>query len=430
MLTRISRTSLVNNKVSSKNLRGSFKRRINQQVQRKYTEAVIVSAVRTPVGSLMGSLSSLTGPELGAISIKAAVERAGISPEEVNEAFLGNVLQAGEGQAPARQAVLKAGLPTSVPCTTVNKVCASGMKSITFGAQSILLGDNDITVVGGFESMSNAPFYMDRKARSGMKYGHGTILDGILHDGLWDAYNDFPMGMCAENCASVHNISREEQDEYAILSYKRAQESAAQGLFSEEMVPVTISSRKGDIVVDTDEEVNKVKFDKIPSLRPVFKKDGTVTAANASSINDGSSALVLMSHEKAHQKEIKPLARILAYADAATEPIDFTIAPALAIPKALEKAELKVEDIDLWEINEAFSVVALVNQRLLNIDMDKLNPLGGGVSVGHPIGCSGARIVTTLVHNLIRTGKKYGAAGICNGGGGASAIIIENLTLD
>jgi len=389
---------------------------------------VIVSAVRSPIGSFMGSLSSLTGPELGAVVIRAAYERGGITPEEVEEVIMGNVLQAGEGQAPARQAALKAGLGVNVVCTTVNKVCASGMKSIMFGAQSILLGDHDVVIAGGFESMSNVPFYVE-KARNGLKYGNGRLIDGIQHDGLWDVYNDFAMGMCAENCATVNNITRQEQDQYAIMSYKRAAEAAQNGFSKVEIVPVTIKGKKGEEIISDDEEYTKVNFDKIPTLKPVFKKDGSVTAANASSINDGSSAVLLMSAELAQKKNLIPLARIVAYADAETTPIDFTIAPSLAIPRVLKNADLQAEDIDLWEINEAFSVVSLVNQKILDINIDKLNISGGAVSLGHPIGSSGSKIVTTLVHNLIRTKTRYGLASICNGGGGASAIIIENLRL-
>jgi acetyl-CoA C-acetyltransferase len=397
--------------------------------KRKYTEAVIVSAVRTPIGSFMGSLSSLTAPELGAVAIKGAIEKSGINFEDVDEVFMGNVLQAGIGQAPARQAVMKSGLPVKVVTTTVNKVCASGMKSVIFGAQSILLGDNDIVISGGMESMSNVPFYV-MGARGGLKYGNGKLIDGVQHDGLWDVYNDFAMGMCAENCATNNNISRRDQDEYAIMSYQRAFEAAQKGYTKDEIIPVTIKGKKGDEIISEDDEIKKVNYEKIPSLKPVFKKDGTVTAANASKINDGASALVLMSAECAQQRNFVPLARIVAYADAETNPIDFTIAPSLALPLALKKAELKPEDIDLWEINEAFSVVGIVNQKLLNIDINKLNITGGGVSLGHPIGSSGAKIIATLVHNLIRNKKKFGAASICNGGGGASAIIIENLRLD
>lgn len=388
-------------------------------------EVVIVSMARTPIGSFGGALSSFKAIDLGALVIKEAVKRAGIKPEQVGEVFMGNVLQANTGQAPARQAALKAGLSPATPCTAVNKVCASGMKAIMFGAQSIALGDQDIVVCGGMESMSNAPFMVE-KARFGIKYGNQTFIDTIVRDGLQDPYNGDMMGTCGDHCATENGFSREDQDNYAIDSYKRAAEATEKGYFKDEIVPVEIPQRKGDpIVFDKDEDFTKVSFDKIPQLRPVFNKDGTVTAANASNINDGAAAIVLMSAEKAAALGLKPLAKILSYADAAQKPIDFTTSPALAIPKALKKAGLAVSDIDLFEINEAFAVVALANMKLLNITHNQTNIYGGGVSIGHPIGVSGCRIICTLISALKNNNKQKGAAGICNGGGGASAMIIE-----
>lgn len=388
-------------------------------------EVVIVSMARTPIGSFGGALSSFKAIDLGALVIKEAVKRAGIKPEQVGEVFMGNVLQANTGQAPARQAALKAGLSPATPCTAVNKVCASGMKAIMFGAQSIALGDQDIVVCGGMESMSNAPFMVE-KARFGIKYGNQTFIDTIVRDGLQDPYNGDMMGTCGDHCATENGFSREDQDNYAIDSYKRAAEATEKGYFKDEIVPVEIPQRKGNpIVFDKDEDFTKVSFDKIPQLRPAFNKDGTVTAANASNINDGAAAIVLMSKEKATELGLKPLAKIVSYADAAQEPIDFTTSPALAIPKALKKAGLAVSDIDLFEINEAFAVVALANMKLLNITHSQTNIYGGGVSIGHPIGVSGCRIICTLISALKNNNKQKGAAGICNGGGGASAMIIE-----
>jgi acetyl-CoA C-acetyltransferase len=388
-------------------------------------EVYIVSMARTPQGSFGGSLASFSAVELGALVMKEAVKRAGIDVNEVGEVFMGNVLQANNGQAPARQAALKAGFPTSVPCTTVNKVCASGMKAIMFGAQAIMLGDQDVVVVGGMESMSNAPFYVD-KARWGAKYGNQTFIDAIVRDGLQDPYNGDMMGTCGEVCAEKYSFSREDQDNYAISSYKRAAEATKNGWFKEEIVGVEIPQRGGaPLVITEDEDYNKVKFEKIPELKPVFKKDGTVTAANASNINDGACALVLMSKEKAEALGVKPLAKILGYADAAQEPVMFTTAPAIALPKALKKAGKTVADVDLFEINEAFSVVALANMKELGLTHEQTNIFGGGVSIGHPIGVSGARIIATLISALKVKGKKTGAAGICNGGGGASAMVIE-----
>lgn len=380
---------------------------------------------RTPQGSFGGSLAGFSAVELGALVMKEAVKRAGIDVNEVGEVFMGNVLQANNGQAPARQAALKAGFSPSVPCTTVNKVCASGMKAIMFGAQSILLGDQDVVVVGGMESMSNAPFYVE-KARWGIKYGNQTFVDAIVRDGLQDPYNGDMMGVCGEVCADKYNFTREDQDNYAIASYKRAAEATKNGWFKDEIVGVEIPQRGGaPLVVLEDEDYNKVKFEKIPELKPAFKKDGTVTAANASNLNDGAAALVLMSKEKAEALGLKPLAKILSYADAAQEPVMFTTTPALAIPKALKKAGKVVSDVDLFEINEAFSVVALANMKELGLSHEQTNVFGGGVSIGHPIGVSGARIICTLISALKVKGKKTGAAGICNGGGGASAMVIE-----
>lgn len=390
-------------------------------------EVYIVSAVRTPIGSFGGSLSTVKSTKLGATAIKAAVSKAGITPEQVQEVFMGSVLQANLGQAPARQAAIFAGLPNTVPCTAVNKVCASGLKATMLGAQSIMLGDNDIVVVGGMENMSQTPYYLDNN-RYGQKYGHGQTIDGIVKDGLTDVYHNNLMGNAAELAAAKYNISREAQDEHAINSYKRSAAAWEAGKFKDEVVPVEVVGRKGDVtVVDQDEEYKNVKFDKIPSLRPVFEKEGTVTAANASTINDGAAALVLMSADKAKELGIKPLAVIRSYADAAQEPEWFTTAPAKAMPKAFAKAGLSKDDIDFFEINEAFSVVSLANMQILELDADKVNVNGGAVSLGHPLGCSGARILVTLVHVLNQNNGRYGAAGICNGGGGASAMVIERI---
>ncbi len=390
-------------------------------------EVYIISAVRTPIGSFGGSLSGFTAVELGSKAIKGALDKAGVSPDQVNEVFMGNVISAGLGQAPARQAAIGAGLGYNVPCTTVNKVCASGMKSVMFGAQSIMLGINDVVVAGGMESMSNVPYYIP-KARFGYKYGHGQMLDGLMHDGLWEAYHGFPMGSCADNTAKEMNISREAQDEYAINSYKRAAAAAEAGKFKDEIIPVEIPQRKGDpIVMSEDEEYKNVSFDKIPALRPVFNKDGTVTAANASTINDGSSALVLVSKKKLDELGVKPLAKIIGFADAAQEPLWFTTAPSEAIPRAIKHAGLTASDVDFYEINEAFAVVALANNQKLGLDAEKVNVNGGAVALGHPLGTSGARIITTLHSVLAQNNGRIGVAGICNGGGGASAIVIEKF---
>lgn len=390
-------------------------------------EVYIVSAVRTPIGSFGGSLSSLTAIQLGSTAIKGALEKANVDAKEVDEVFMGNVVSANLGQAPARQAAIGAGIGYSVPCTTINKVCASGMKSVMLGAQGIMLGQNDVVVAGGMESMSNIPYYIP-KARYGYKFGNGELVDGLSKDGLWEVYNNFAMGNCADNTAKEMNISREEQDEYAINSYKRSAESWANGAFKDEIIPVEVPQRRGEpILVSEDEEFKNVKFEKIPGLRPVFSKDGTVTAANASTINDGASALVLMSKEKAEELGIKPIARIAGFADAAQDPIWFTTAPSLALPKAIKNAGINKEDVDYYEINEAFSVVALANNKEMGLDAEKVNILGGAVSLGHPLGASGARIIATLTNVLNQKGGRYGAAGICNGGGGASAIVIEKM---
>ncbi|PWN52393.1 thiolase [Violaceomyces palustris] len=383
-------------------------------------DVYILSAARTPVGSFNGVLKKLTAPELGVAAVKTAIEKAGIKPEQVEEIYMGHVLQGNVGQSPARQVVIGAGCPETTEATTINKVCASGMKAISLASQNIALGQRNIMVAGGMESMSNAPFYMPR----GATFGHQQVLDAIVKDGLHDVYNQVHMGNCAENTAKKMSITREAQDAYAIQSYKRAAEAWKAGAFAAEIAPVTIADpRKGDTVIVEDEEYKNVKFDKLPTLRPVFDKNGTVTAANASTLNDGASAVVLASKSEADKLGIKPLARIVAFADAACAPIDFPIAPAHAIPKALEKAGLTKDDISLWEINEAFSAVALANNELLGLDASKVNVLGGGVSLGHPIGSSGARIVVTLAHAL-KPGQ-YGCAGVCNGGGGASAIVIQ-----
>ncbi|MEP1094252.1 MAG: acetyl-CoA C-acyltransferase [Cyclobacteriaceae bacterium] len=390
-------------------------------------EVYIASAVRTPIGSFGGKLAGFSATELGTFAIKGALEKSGVNADQVNEVFMGNVLSANLGQAPARQASIGAGIGHNVPCTTINKVCSSGMKAVMLGAQSIMLGINDVVVAGGMESMSNVPYYVP-KARYGYKYGHGQLVDGLMHDGLWEVYNEFAMGSCADNTASEMNISREAQDEYAINSYKKVAASSEAGDFKNEIVPVEIPQRKGDpIVMDTDEEFSNVNFEKIPNLRPVFNKEGTVTAANASTINDGASALVLVSQEKANELGLTLIAKIKGFGDAAQEPLWFTTAPSLAIPRALDHAGVDHDDVDVWEVNEAFSAVALANQEKLNLDPEKLNVLGGAVALGHPLGASGARIITTLVSALDKKGGKIGAAGICNGGGGASAIVIEKV---
>lgn len=389
-------------------------------------EVVIVSAVRTPIGSFGGSLSNLTAPQLGGIAIKAAVERAGIYAGDIQEVFMGNVLSANLGQAPATQAAKFAGLP-DLPSTTINKVCASGTKAIMLAAQSIALGEQDIVVAGGMESMSNVPFYLD-KARTGYRLGHGQLTDGLVKDGLWDVYNDYHMGSAAELCASTCEISREDQDAYAISSYKRAQQAQETGKFDTEIAPVEIKDRKGGVsIVTKDDEPFTVNFDKIAGLKPVFMKEGTVTAANASTLNDGAAALVLMSAEKASALGLKPLARILGYADAQQAPEWFTTAPAKAIPLALKRAGKTIEEVDFFEINEAFAVVSLANNQQLGITEEKVNRNGGAIALGHPLGASGARIVVTLLNVLQQNNGKIGVAGICNGGGGASALVIEKL---
>ena len=390
-------------------------------------EVYILSAVRTPIGSFGGSLSSIPAPKLGAEAIKAAIAKAKIAVEEVDEVFMGNVLQANEGQAPARQAAIYAGIPNSVPCTTINKVCASGMKSIMLAAQSILLGDNDVVIAGGMENMSQVPYYLD-KARNGYRLGNGEIIDGLVKDGLTDVYNNYHMGNAAELCAKECNVSREEQDAYAIESYNRSSQAWKEGKFKDEIIPVSIPQRKGEaIIMNEDEEYKNVKMDKISSLRPVFQKEGTVTAANASTLNDGASALVLISKEKAEALGLKPIAKIKSYADAAQAPEWFTTAPSKALPKAIDKAGLKINDIDFFEINEAFSVVAIANNKEMKLDATKVNINGGAVSLGHPLGSSGSRIIVTLINVLKQNNGKFGAAGICNGGGGASAMVIENI---
>lgn len=389
-------------------------------------EVYVVSAVRTPMGSFGGSLKSFSATQLGGIAIKGAVEKAGINPADVNEVYMGSVIQANLGQAPARQAAKFAGLPNEVICTTVNKVCASGMKSIALAAQSIMLGDAEVVVAGGMESMSNVPFYSD-SMRWGNKYGNTQLTDGLVKDGLTDVYDGKAMGVAAEMCASTCGVSREDQDAFAIESYKRSQASVNEGKFDTEIVPVPIPQKKGDpILFSKDEEPFNVKFDKIPELKSAFLKDGSVTAANASTMNDGAAALVLMSKEKMESLGLKPIARIISFADAEQAPEWFTTAPAVAVPKAVEKAGLKMEDIHYWELNEAFSVVGIENTRRMKLDPAKVNVNGGAVSLGHPLGCSGARVIVTLINVLKQNNGKYGAAGICNGGGGASAIVIEN----
>jgi acetyl-CoA C-acetyltransferase len=389
-------------------------------------EVVIVSAVRTPLGSFGGALKALSATQLGAVAIKGAIAKAGIKPEQVQDVLIGCVLQANLGQAPARQAAKFAGLPNEVNCTTVNKVCASGMKAIAMAAQSIALGDADIVVAGGMESMSNVPYYSPL-LRWGNKYGDVQLIDGLAKDGLTDVYDGKAMGNAAELCASTCGISREEQDKFAIESYKRSQAAWEGGKFANEIEPVIIPQRKGDpVVVAKDEEPFNVKFDKIPTLNPAFQKDGTVTAANASTMNDGAAALVLMSKEKAKELGLKPITLIKSYADAEQAPEWFTTTPSLAVPKAVAKAGLKMEDISYWELNEAFAVVGIENTKRMKLDPAKVNVHGGAVSIGHPLGASGARIIVTLINVLKQNNAKYGAAGICNGGGGASAMVIEN----
>jgi len=387
-------------------------------------EVVIVSAARTPIGSFLGALSTIPAPKLGAIAIKGALEKINLKPELVEEVLMGNVVQAGTGQAPARQAAIYAGIPNTVPCTTINKVCASGMKTVMQAAQSIALGDADIVVAGGMENMSLIPHYL--YARNGTKFGPATLVDGMQKDGLVDAYDQNAMGVCADACATKYEFSREEQDAYAIQSYERSAEAWETGKFNNEVLPVEVPQRRGEpIIVVKDEEYTNVRMDKIPQLRPAFTKDGTVTAANASTINDGAGAMVLMSKEKADELGLKPLATIKSYADAAQEPEWFTTAPAKALPKALDKAGVSIDDIDFFEFNEAFSIVGLANMKILGLTDKNVNVNGGAVSLGHPLGCSGVRILITLLNVLEQNNAKIGAAAICNGGGGASAMIIE-----
>jgi acetyl-CoA C-acetyltransferase len=391
-------------------------------------EVWIISAARTPIGSFGGALSALSATQLGAEAIKGAIKKAGIDTAIVNEVFMGNVLSANLGQAPARQAALFAGLPQSVPCTTVNKVCSSGLKAVMMGAQSIMLGDNEVVVAGGMESMSNAPHYV-LNMRKGQKLGHSQLVDGMIKDGLWDVYNDYHMGNAADNTAREKNISREEQDNLAIRSYMRAAKATEDGLFKAEIVPVEIKTRKGVTTVDVDEEFTNVNFEKIPALKPVFNKDGTVTAANASTINDGAAALVLMSREQAEKLGLKPMAKIIGYGDAAQAPEWFTTAPSIAIPKAIAKAGLNIDEIDYFEINEAFAVVSLAVMKDLGLKPENVNVWGSGVSLGHPLGATGARILVTLLHVLQHNKARYGVAGLCNGGGGASSVVIRNMAI-
>jgi acetyl-CoA C-acetyltransferase len=390
-------------------------------------EVYIISAVRTPIGSFGGSLASLSAIKLGAIALKGAIQKAGVDPKLIQEVFFGNVVSAGLGQAPATQIAAGAGLGFEIPCTIVNKVCASGMKAVMLGAQSIMLGQNDIVAAGGTESMSNIPYYL-MKARTGYKYGNGELIDGLQHDGLQDAYDHCAMGVCADNTAKEMNISRQAQDEYAVNSYKRSASAWAGGKFKDEIVPVEIADRKGNITqFAEDEEYKNVFFDKIPSLKPAFTKDGTVTAANASTLNDGASALILMSKEKAQELGLKPIAKILGFADAAQEPKWFTTTPSLAIPKAIKHAGIDVKKVGFYEINEAFAAVAIANNMKLGLDPSKVNVHGGAVALGHPLGASGARIVTTLINVLNQNNSTLGVAGICNGGGGASAMVLEKV---
>eukprot|EP00808_Paulinella_micropora_P026213 g29916.t1 len=404
----------------------NFNPKINR-VSNEHNEVVIVGYARTPMGSLNGSLSSLKASQLGSLVISAALQRAKVDPKLVEEVFMGNVLSAGMGQAPAKQASLGAGIPDTVPCTTVNKVCASGMKSLIFATQTIALGHRSVVVAGGMESMSNVPYLLPN-ARQGYRLGHQQVIDGTIKDGLWDPYDDCHMGMAAEKCSADHKFSRQDQDEYTKLSYQRSREATEKGYFQREVVPVVVKGRKGTTAVTQDEEPFRVKFDEIAKLKPAFKKQGgTVTAASSSVISDGAAALVLMSAKRARELGIAPIATICGYADAATKPMDFTVAPALAVPMALRNANLAIGDVDVFELNEAFSVVALANMKLLGIDAAKTNVWGGAVSMGHPIGCSGARIVCTLLNVLETQQKEVGAAGICNGGGGASALVVRRV---
>ena len=389
-------------------------------------EVVIVSAVRTPIGSFMGALSTIPAPKLGAAAIKGALEKIDLNPELVEEVLMGNVVQAGTGQAPARQAAIYAGIPDTVPCTTVNKVCASGMKTVMQAAQSIALGDASIIVAGGMENMSLIPHYVH--LRTATKFGPSTLIDGMQKDGLVDVYDQNAMGVCADACASKYDFTREDQDNFAIQSYKRSAKAWEQGHFKNEVIPVTVPQRRGEpITIGEDEEYKNVMLEKIPNLRPAFSKDGTVTAANASTINDGAAALVLMSADKAKELNLKPLAKIKGYADAAHKPKWFTTAPAKALPKALAKAGIAMNEVDFFEFNEAFSVVGLANMKLLGLEDGNVNVNGGAVSLGHPLGCSGARILVTLLHVLEQKNARIGAAAICNGGGGASALILERI---
>ena len=389
-------------------------------------EVVIVSAVRTPMGSFGGSLSTVSATQLGATAIKGALEKINLNPSEIEEVYMGNVLQANLGQAPAKQAAIFAGISENTPCTTVNKVCASGMKAISLATQAIKCGDADVVVAGGMENMSSVPHYYS--ARNAVKLGDVIITDGMVKDGLTDVYNQVHMGVCADQCADEYNISRKDQDDFAIKSYKRAAKAWSAGNFNEEIVPVAVPQRRGeDIIVSEDEEYKNVKLEKIPQLKAVFNKEGSVTAANASTLNDGASALILMSKEKAEEMQIKPIAKVVSYADAAQESKWFTTAPAKAVPKALAKANLDTTDIDYWELNQAFSVVSLVNIKLLGLDSSKVDVNGGAVALGHPLGSSGSRIIVTLINVLKQNNGKIGAAAICNGGGGASALVIENI---
>ena len=391
-------------------------------------EVYIVSAIRTPIGSFGGSLVSISAIKLGSIAVKGALQKINLDPKTIQEVFFGNVISAGLGQAPATQVAVGAGLGYEIPCTLVNKVCASGMKAIMLGAQSIMLGQNDVVVAGGTESMSNIPFYL-MKARYGYKYGNGELIDGLTYDGLTDVYNHCAMGVCADNTAKEMNISRQDQDNYAINSYKRSAAAWAAGKFKDEIIPVEIAGKKGDVTFFAeDEEFKNVNFEKIPGLKPVFSKDGTVTAANASTINDGAAAVVLMSKEKAQELGIKPIAKILGFADAAQDPMWFTTTPSIAIPKAIKAAGIDKKDVSFYEINEAFSAVAIANNIKLGLDPAKVNINGGAVALGHPLGASGARITMTLANVLKQNNASIGVAGICNGGGGASAIVIERMT--
>ncbi len=388
------------------------------------TKAVILSGARTPVGVFMGGLAELTAPQLGSAAIKAALERSGVSPNEVSEVLMGCVLTGGMGQAPARQASIGAGIPNTVPCTTVNKVCGSGMKTVMLGTQSIMAGDSTIVVAGGMESMSNAPYVLP-KARGGYKMGNGVLLDSMINDGLWDPYNNFHMGNCGEICAREVHISREEQDEFAIRSYKLANEAVDKGYFIEDITPVSVPKGKETVIISEDEQPRKVKYDKIPTLKPVFDKNGTITAANASPVNDGAAAVILTSEENAKSRNAKPIAKILAYSTYAHEPVMFTTAPITSIEMVLDRAKMKLSEIDLFEINEAFAVVPIAAQKKLGIPIEKLNIMGGAIALGHPIGSSGTRIIITLINALKRNNKKFGLASICIGGGEATSMIIE-----